>query len=201
MRQHQYETLPEEVRANAAVAHERFKEGWRRWLDTGARSAELLNLLSRALLVVRNNLSHGEKTRLGPDRNRAQRNLNISRIVHPLLEDILDFVLGRPSQKLIAYGTMRPGQPNHSVLDVTGIWLPATITGVIAEDDGLPVLQLSLDPVINVELFKSPSLAAQWPRLDEFEGSRYIRVLALYRHNGQMGVANVYHGAPLESGW
>jgi gamma-glutamylcyclotransferase (GGCT)/AIG2-like uncharacterized protein YtfP len=196
MSQQRYEDIPEDVRADASVAHDEFKADWTRWHHTRAGSASLLRRLSRAVLVVRNNLRHGEKTRFGPDVKRARRNRDVSKITLPVLEDILDFILDRPSQKLAAYGTLRPGQPNDEVLDIKGTWRhPVTLPGVISEEAGLPAFTYALNSSAKAELFVSPDLPGEWKRLDEFEGSRYTRVLGLYRHNGLVGVANVYVGA------
>jgi gamma-glutamylcyclotransferase (GGCT)/AIG2-like uncharacterized protein YtfP/uncharacterized protein YukE len=181
-----------DVRERAGQAHDEFKRGWTRWHDTGARTNEVLGRLSRSLLDVRNNLSHGEKTRGGPDGERAERNRAVSTTVLPVLEDILDFILDRPSQKLVAYGTLRPGQPNHHVLDVDGTWLPVTLPGVIDEEAELPAFTHAQYTSAEAELFESPGLPGRWQHLDKFEGSRYERLLGLYRHSGLVGVANVY---------
>jgi gamma-glutamylcyclotransferase (GGCT)/AIG2-like uncharacterized protein YtfP len=201
MSQRRYEDIPEDVRARASVDHDRFKAGWTRWHQTGARSAEVLDRLCRALLVVRNNLRHGEKSRFGPDMERARRNREVSKIVRPVLKDMLDFVLDRPSQKLAIYGTLRPGQPNHHILDIDGTWLPVTLPGVINEEDGLPVFRFAPDASVDAELFLSSILPTRWQRLDEFEGSRYQRVLGLYRSDDLTGVANVYEGVDAEPKW
>ena len=74
--------------------------------------SRVLESLSRAVLIVRNNHAHGEKTLVGPDHERADRNHKVASVVLGVLEDLVDFILGRPSQKLAVYGTLRPGQPN-----------------------------------------------------------------------------------------
>jgi gamma-glutamylcyclotransferase (GGCT)/AIG2-like uncharacterized protein YtfP len=184
--------IPLVVRERASAGHDEFKRGWGRWRQTDAGSTDVLRRLSRAVLVVRDNFSHGEKTRSGPDEERNKRNRAVSKVLKPVLEGILDFVLDQPSQRLIAYGTLRPGRPNHSVLDVEGTWLPVTLNGLISEKDGLPVLTFTQGAIAEAELCESSELPFRWQRLDQFEGIGYERQLGLYRHNGTVGVANVY---------
>src|SRR5271166_394205 len=118
MSQRRYNDIPIDIRDRASLRHVEFKDGLARWLREGGRCGDLLNRLSRVVIVVRNNLRHGGKTRFGPETEREGRNHEVSKIVLPVLEDILDFVLDRPSEKLATHGTLRPGQPNHPVLDI-----------------------------------------------------------------------------------
>jgi gamma-glutamylcyclotransferase (GGCT)/AIG2-like uncharacterized protein YtfP len=184
---------PETLEA-AAKDHEAFKRGWGRWQSTGARVPDALRRLSRAVLVVRNNLAHGEKTRVGPDPARAERNRAVAKVVLPVLMDMIDFVLDHPSHKFVAYGTLRQGQPGYAVLkDVDGSWSSVTLHGVVHEKDGLRAFSYSghADGVA-AELLVSKDLPDQWRRLDEFEDARYERHLGLYRDDGALGIGNVY---------
>ncbi len=43
-------------------------------------------------------------------------------------------LLYKPEEKLIIYGTLAPGKPNHSkVAHITGEWIPATVKGILEE--------------------------------------------------------------------
>jgi gamma-glutamylcyclotransferase (GGCT)/AIG2-like uncharacterized protein YtfP len=185
--------VSDEARQHAAADHDAFKRGWMRWQASRARVPDVLRRLSRAVLVVRNNLAHGEKTRVGPDRGRTERNRAVAKVVLPVLEDMLDFVMDRPSHKFVAYGTLRPGQLNHSVInDIAGTWRPVTLPGRVDDKDGLPAFRYAGDSNTPAELLVSPGLPNNWRRLDEFERDRYERNLGLYRDNGVLGVGNVY---------
>jgi hypothetical protein len=152
----------EETRQQAEADHRRFKEDWSRWRDRGSGVSRVLESLSRAVLVVGNNLAHGEKTQVGPDRVRANRNRTVASVVHGVLEDLLDFILGRPSQKLAVYGTLRPGQPNCGILsDIDGSWRTVRLVGVLTET-GLPTFYFSTNGSDAVEaelLGESPILS------------------------------------------
>ncbi|MEB3753679.1 gamma-glutamylcyclotransferase family protein [Acinetobacter sp. MD2(2019)] len=86
--------------------------------------------------------------------------------------------------RLFAYGTLRPNQPNAHILEkVGGEWQKAWVHGTIhnldwGPDSGLPALVL--DPSVTLVdglLFTSDTLDEHWPMLDEFEGFQYQRVL------------------------
>jgi gamma-glutamylcyclotransferase (GGCT)/AIG2-like uncharacterized protein YtfP len=191
---HFLQDVSPEARAAAAEDHEAFKRGWWRWQSTGARVPDVLRRLSRAVLAVRNNLAHGEKTRVGPDPARTERNGAVAKVVLPVLMDMLDFVLDHPSHKFVAYGTLRPGQPGHAIVkDVDGAWSSVTLCGVVHEKDGLPAFSYSghADSVA-AEILVSKDLPGHWRRLDEFEGARYERHLGLYHGDGALGIGNVY---------
>ena len=191
---HFLEDVSPEAREAAAQDHDSFKRGWERWQSTGANVPDVLHRLSRAVLVVRNNLAHGEKTRAGPDPARAERNRAVAKVVLPVLMDMIDFVLDHPSHKFVAYGTLRPGQPGHAVLkNVDGAWSSVTLHGVVHEKDGLPGFSyFGHADGVAAELLVSKDLPDHWRRLDEFEGARYERHLGLYRGDGALGISNVY---------
>lgn len=85
--------------------------------------------------------------------------------------------------RLVAYGTLAPGRPNHHQLDgLNGRWLGGRVRGALVQQGwgaalGYPAL--ILDPegrAVEVQIFESPDLPSHWPRLDDFEGPGYQRV-------------------------
>jgi gamma-glutamylcyclotransferase (GGCT)/AIG2-like uncharacterized protein YtfP len=85
--------------------------------------------------------------------------------------------------RLVAYGTLAPGRPNHHQLDgLHGRWLEGRVRGTLVQQGwgaalGYPAL--ILDPegsTIEVQIFESADLPSHWPRLDDFEGPGYQRV-------------------------
>jgi hypothetical protein len=74
-------------------------------------------------------------------------------------------------------------------------WLPAVVRGRLREQLALVMLTPvpGGDPV-TVQLLRGASgLPARWPRLDQFEGSSYKRILvAVEARQGQVVVANLY---------
>ena len=186
--------IPEGVRDKASQQHREFANKWRQWRASGSQQVAVLRSLARVLYVVRSNLAHGEKTVHGPDFQRADRNRSVARVVMPVVEDVIDAVLGHPSHRLIAYGTIRPGQPNHAlVASLAGSWIQVLIPGVLREEDGLPSFRWTLrGSWVEAHLLESPSLPDELERLDDFEGPAYARRLAIYRVDGVCGVGNLY---------
>jgi gamma-glutamylcyclotransferase (GGCT)/AIG2-like uncharacterized protein YtfP len=186
-----------ETREEAEADHRHFKEDWSRWRDQSSGVSRTLESLSRAVLVVRNNLAHGEKTLVGPDHDRADRNHKVASVVLGVLEDLADFILLRPSQKLALYGTLRPGQPNHGILrDIDGSWTTVRLNGVLTQT-GLPTFSFATKgSAVEAVLLISAELPEHWSRLDEFEGSGYSRQLGLVWLEDSPQVANVYVTSP-----
>jgi len=112
------------------------------------------------------------------------------------LEAILDW----PCTRLIVYGTLAPGQPNHHLLsNLPGTWSKADFEGDFfaegwGEAAGYPgLIARRGGPAVAVHVLESDDLPAHWPRLDEFEGPGYRRALAPARFSdGRSAVANYY---------
>jgi gamma-glutamylcyclotransferase (GGCT)/AIG2-like uncharacterized protein YtfP len=90
--------------------------------------------------------------------------------------------------RLATYGTLAPGRANHHQLaGLKGRWQQGTVRGRLAEAGwgaalGYPGLVLDpLGPAVEVHLFQSAELPDHWPRLDEFEGTGYRRVVTKVR--------------------
>ncbi len=120
------------------------------------------------------------------------------------LEDRLDALLDRPSRRLAAYGSLRPGQVNHRLLaHLRGTWLRGTVRGNLHPTgwgvaQGFPALIYDEDgPPVPVEVLESEDLPAHWQRLDAFEGADYTRLLVpVDLDDGRLIAANLYHSAP-----
>jgi gamma-glutamylcyclotransferase (GGCT)/AIG2-like uncharacterized protein YtfP len=91
-------------------------------------------------------------------------------------------------QRLFVYGTLAPGRPNaHLLEDLPGTWEPATVTGTLVPEGwgaaaGYPGIVLDdRGGIVAGLVFTSPALAAQWARLDAFEGDGYERVVTTAR--------------------
>src|SRR4051794_18023629 len=85
--------------------------------------------------------------------------------------------------RLVAYGTLDPGRPNHGQLsDLPGRWLSGRVRGSLIAAGwgaglGYPGLVLDAEgSTIEVEVFESEALPRHWDRLDAFEGPGYRRV-------------------------
>ena len=88
-----------------------------------------------------------------------------------------------PESRLVAYGTLGPGRPNHHQLsDLPGRWFAGRVRGSLVEagwgaELGYPALVLDAEgPEFEVDVFESSALPEQWDRLDAFEGPGYRRV-------------------------
>jgi gamma-glutamylcyclotransferase (GGCT)/AIG2-like uncharacterized protein YtfP len=110
-------------------------------------------------------------------------------------EEALDILFDCPKTRLAAYGTLRPGESNASVLaDVPGVWLEGTVQGVRYEAHGYPAFTWQLgEDTVPVSVLTSAALPAHWSRLDAFEGRSYSRILVPIRlPNGHNLVAYLY---------
>lgn len=193
--------IPDAVRREASERHRKLRGRLADFLagHPEATADRVLKLLAEFLYVVRSNIAHGEKTPYGPDLEKMQRDEAVSRVTVPVLELTVDLLLDRPSHKLVAYGTMRPGGANQTVLDgVQGDWVPCRIHGRLRERDGLSFFRW--DPVaepVEAMLLHSSELEEQWPRLDQFEGRSYRRTLVPAHAEGVYHIANVYEESSL----
>ncbi len=99
--------------------------------------------------------------------------------------------------RLFVYGTLAPGRPNeHMLADVSGRWEPASVRGTLRQEGwgaavGFPGIVLDeCGDEIHGLIFSSDQLATHWPRLDQFEGDGYERVLT---------VAKLSDGTPVDA--
>jgi gamma-glutamylcyclotransferase (GGCT)/AIG2-like uncharacterized protein YtfP len=117
----------------------------------------------------------------------------------PTLENAAGMLFGCNS-KLAVYGSLQPGGENHSVIEhLQGTWSTGFVRGTLFEsgwgaDIGYPAMRWVPDgSQIAVHLFESRKLESEWTRLDEFEGSEYIRILVpVEKHDKVFAVANIY---------
>lgn len=106
----------------------------------------------------------------------------------------LVLALGDPDRRLVAYGTLRPGEVNEDVLaDARGAWTVAAVRGVVGDWQGYPILRTDPDaPAVDVMVLTSDDLPRLWARLDRFEGAAYRREWVVYDVGDACGVGSVY---------
>ena len=95
--------------------------------------------------------------------------------------------------RLAVYGTLRPGESNHAMLDgVSGTWAEGLVQGVRFMAKGYPAFRPG-NGEVPVSVLMSATLPEHWARLDEFEGKDYRRILVpVTLTGGEIVVANVY---------
>lgn len=94
--------------------------------------------------------------------------------------------------RLVTYGTLAPGRPNHHQLDgLEGRWLLGHVHGTLLASGwgaalGYPALIADPDgPEVPAYVFESSDLPDHWDRLDDFEGPGYRRVpIAVHTPDG-----------------
>lgn len=109
----------------------------------------------------------------------------------------------KPENKLIIYGTLAPGKPNHhKMTHIKGEWKTAIIKGGKLESEGWGA-ELGFNGFVLAEekeqidipcyVLFSDNLSEHWKSLDTFEGEGYRRILANYElEDGHKGVAYLY---------
>jgi len=190
------EKVPSKVQREAIEEHRKLRNSHFNFLSGNPdfTTDAVLEKLAEFLFVVRSNIAHGEKTPYGPDKEKTKRDEKVSGLVVPVQQLLVDLILDRPSRKLVAYGTLRPGGPNEKVLEgLKGTWNECLVHGSIREDGGLFHFNWDLNAnPIEAWLFESPDLADSWEQLDRFEGSRYRRHLVPVVVKDVCIVANVF---------
>lgn len=115
-------------------------------------------------------------------------------------ETVISSMLAEPQIKLAIYGTLAPGEVNHSrIAGIQGTWGEGFVRGDLRStgwgaEYGYPALAWRTGgPRVPVKLFTAPDLARHWQRLDKFEGDGYRRILVpVDDDDGIVAVANLY---------
>jgi gamma-glutamylcyclotransferase (GGCT)/AIG2-like uncharacterized protein YtfP len=91
---------------------------------------------------------------------------------------VIDEALGHPTQRLLAYGTLRPGEANGHLLAGLGSWRRARVRGTVGDWCGYPILRPDERGPATVEamVLTAAGLPARLADLDRFEGPAYRRV-------------------------
>jgi gamma-glutamylcyclotransferase (GGCT)/AIG2-like uncharacterized protein YtfP len=166
---------------DAADVHRKLENAYREFEHDSREEVRerVLKRLAELLYIVRSNIAHGEKTPYGPDSKKRERDEQVCTCIMPLQEVLIDMLLGQPNKKLVSYGTLAPGQPNHSLVsDMEGEWRECIIRGTLKQKEGLS--RFSWNPAGSEQtasLFTSDDLPSNWQRIDQFEGVRYRRQL------------------------
>jgi gamma-glutamylcyclotransferase (GGCT)/AIG2-like uncharacterized protein YtfP len=180
----------------ATEVHRKLENAYREFVHESREEVRerVIKRLAEMLYIVRSNIAHGEKTPYGPDLNKRERDEQVCTCIVPLQELLLDMLLGQASKKLISYGTLAPGQPNHSLVsDMKGEWKECVIRGTLNQKEGLS--RFSWSPAgseQNASLFTSDDLQSNWHRIDQFEGARYRRQLVPAKTRAGIEVAYAY---------
>lgn len=108
------------------------------------------------------------------------------------------------TSRLVAYGSLAPGRPNHYQLHaLEGRWLTGWVRGTLVHagwgaELGYPALVLDpTGPAVEAQIFESPDLPGHWSRLDEFEGTGYQRVVTTVETAEGPLAASIYVLRPL----
>jgi gamma-glutamylcyclotransferase (GGCT)/AIG2-like uncharacterized protein YtfP len=129
------------------------------------------------------------------------------RLAGPDVPDELEQEIERrfgASRRLAVYGSLAPGAMHHHVLaDLAGEWQEGIVTGMLHASGwgaaaGYPLLRWRAGgPPVAARLLVSDALPQHWPRLDEFEGPGYARILVpVHAADGVVtAVANLYADA------
>lgn len=198
--------------SGATVKHRKLASALQRLDEGRTREAEdqVIKRSAELLYVVRSNIAHGEKAPYGPDLTKRERDEAVCKRILPLSMLLVDLLLAQPSRRLVAYGTLAPGEASHSVLDsLAGEWTACEVCGYMTYNAGLPVMSWTPGraTVMQAMMLDSDDLPAAWEWLDTFEGPGYRRWLVPVSVRHEDGsrdgvVASIYVGASSQGhGW
>ena len=133
--------------------------------------------------------------------------LAIENLEH-LEERLISSLLDKPETKLAIYGTLAPGEVNHSqIAGIPGDWIDGFVRGDLLQtgwgaEHGFPALAWRPDGArVATKLFIASDLPSHWRRLDEFEGDGYRRILVpIETDDGIVAIANLYADRPAAEG-
>ncbi len=190
------QSIDHTLEKKASETHKKLNNAYRDYSTTPSPEIQVrvVKRIAELLYVVRSNIAHGEKTPYGPDHEKVKRDEMVSGLIIPIQLTLLKLILDRPDYKLVVYGTLAPGEPNHFILEPpSGKWKDCQINGKIETQDDFPFFKWSpSSPKIQVKLFKSESLPKKWQELDQFEGSHYRRHMVPVFVEDNWEVAYVY---------
>ena len=199
LRRHRYrpdQELDPQLVKKASEEHQRLVNAYTTYLSLmNQENAErVIKRAAELLYIVRSNIAHGEKTPYGPDLKKKERDEEVCKVVMPLQRLLLNVLLDYPDRQLAVYGTLAPGNMNHKAIsDIQGDWEDCTVNGHVYEINGLPFFDWQpRGHSIKAQLFISDILSSSWERLDQFEGSKYKRILIPVTKSNGICIANIY---------
>jgi len=99
-------------------------------------------------------------------------------------------------ERLIVYGTLKPGGRYHHLLaGLEADWEPCVIRGSLGNYRGYPSFKWNPTGEAHPAwLVTSPGLSAKFRQLDEFEGKHYTRRLIPAKAGPRLVIAYIYEG-------
>jgi gamma-glutamylcyclotransferase (GGCT)/AIG2-like uncharacterized protein YtfP len=101
--------------------------------------------------------------------------------------------------RLAAYGTLRPGESNHHIVEeIKGVWFDGIVLGELDTTGRYPTFVYNSDgPPVAVKVLVSNELPAHWNRIDEFEGNGYVRNEVPVEVDGETWICNIYEAGAM----
>lgn len=103
------------------------------------------------------------------------------------------------AHRLVTYGSLGPGRPNHHRLShIEGTWTQGTVRGRLVQRGwgaamGYPALVLDkAGPELDVWILEAKEMKHEWAWLDELEGEEYGRVTVPVYTAGGIVMAQIY---------
>jgi len=108
----------------------------------------------------------------------------------------IEWLFDHSSNRLAVYGTLRPGESNHRVIEhIPGEWSSGFVHGYVEEYYGFPFFVWDAEAdKIPVEVLSSSELCNSWEMIDRFEGRWYDRILVPVCDSDDdiLFIANIY---------
>ena len=111
------EDADSEIKLESQKKHSEVKKQYNQYLERKSGETKLIKKISSYVLMLRDNIKHGEKTPMSPDANFKQRTQSILNLSTPFLKNaFFELLFDYPKSRICLYGTLRTGQSNHGKL-------------------------------------------------------------------------------------
>jgi gamma-glutamylcyclotransferase (GGCT)/AIG2-like uncharacterized protein YtfP len=187
-----------DLKMQAQKKHMELKEAYVKYVERNSGQTDLIKKLCNLIMVVRNNISHGEKTPMGPDKNFNKRNQAILDAFIPFLRNIFfELLFDYPKKRICLYGTLKSGNSNHNYLkEIVEDDLKIKkgfIEGKVYYENNKPFFKPVIPgEKIDVEILEMNNPDKVTRKLIEFEGPDYKLMLIVAEIDGKKNISSIF---------
>jgi hypothetical protein len=127
--------LSADLQKSATKVHKKLRSAFS---SVEAKGDRVVELAAELIYIVRSNIAHGEKTPFGDDIAKSARDESVCSATVPVQWLLTDILLNSPTNRLLVYGSLAPGENNHAIVaNLQGSWQDCVVRGTLREKQGL----------------------------------------------------------------